>query len=474
MPRGMIEILCTVSGRARAARPARGRPRGGRSVRARQRLRTRLLLLQPGDDALHGLVELGAPDRVLAAPDGQQRGLVDEVGQVGAARGPPSSPARLSSSTPGPPASRRARGPAGSPGGPRGRADRPARGDRSGPARSSAGSRISGRLVAAMRMTPTRESKPSSSTRSWFSVCSRSSCATGPTPRTLPRASSSSMKMMQGALLAGLLEQVAHARGAHAHEHLDELRAADAEEGHLRLARDRPRQQRLARARRAHQEDALGHLAAQAAELLGRLVRNSMTSRELLLGLVHAGDVGEARLDLAARGRAWPCSRRWPACRPGPWSRPCGVTRTTTARPAARSAPASPAASARASPAPPRDLDGALAEVARQILVGHAHRVEALAWAPAFSGLVAALDLVRPDRDLLHAPLGDRDLEGAVGDHRGRASGHEVTHGVRDREPQGEPPDPAATLAHLRLRIACAAGPPPRTFCLPCRGSMPA
>jgi hypothetical protein len=41
--------------------------------------------------------------------------------------------------------------------------------------RRSAGSSTSGRLVAAIRMTPSLVSKPSISTRSWFSVCSRSS-----------------------------------------------------------------------------------------------------------------------------------------------------------------------------------------------------------------------------------------------------------------------------------------------------------
>ena len=69
------------------------------------------------------------------------------------------------------------------------------------PARSSAWSSTSGRLVAAMIMTPAVASKPSISTRSWLSVCSRSSwvdMAATP-PRDLPIASSSSMKTMQGA-----------------------------------------------------------------------------------------------------------------------------------------------------------------------------------------------------------------------------------------------------------------------------------
>src|SRR6059058_855864 len=71
------------------------------------------------------------------------------------------------------------------------------------PGRSSARSRTSGRFVAAMRITPFDESKPSISARSWFRVCSRSSWPpmnpVAPA-RDLPIASSSSMKMMHGAL----------------------------------------------------------------------------------------------------------------------------------------------------------------------------------------------------------------------------------------------------------------------------------
>ena len=67
------------------------------------------------------------------------------------------------------------------------------------PGRSSAGSRMSGRLVAAIRMMLSFISKPSISTSSWFSVCSRSSWPPPmPAPRWRPTASISSMKMMQG------------------------------------------------------------------------------------------------------------------------------------------------------------------------------------------------------------------------------------------------------------------------------------
>ena len=68
------------------------------------------------------------------------------------------------------------------------------------PGRSSAGSSMSGRLVAATTMTEELVSKPSISTSIWLSVCSRSSCPPpSPAPRCLPTASISSTKMMHGA-----------------------------------------------------------------------------------------------------------------------------------------------------------------------------------------------------------------------------------------------------------------------------------
>src|SRR5947208_17122958 len=60
-----------------------------------------------------------------------------------------------------------------------------------------------------------------------------------------------------------LLEHVADARGAHADEHLHEIRAADGEERHVRFASDRPRQQGLAGARRADHQNALGNTATE-------------------------------------------------------------------------------------------------------------------------------------------------------------------------------------------------------------------
>ena len=70
-----------------------------------------------------------------------------------------------------------------------------------------------------------------------------------------------------GRVLLRLLEHVAHARRAHADEHLDEVGARDREERHLRLARDRAREERLAGAGRAHHQHAARDAPAQLLEL---------------------------------------------------------------------------------------------------------------------------------------------------------------------------------------------------------------
>ena len=89
-----------------------------------------------------------------------------------------------------------------------------------------------------------------------------------------------------------LLEQVAHAGGAHTDEHLDEVGAGNAEEGHARLARNGARKQRLARARRADEQATARHLRAHG--LIFRRVRQEVLDfLHLLDSLIDAGDVGE-------------------------------------------------------------------------------------------------------------------------------------------------------------------------------------
>ena len=101
------------------------------------------------------------------------------------------------------------------------------------------------------------------------------------------------MKMMRGRDLLGLLEQLAHARGAHADEQLDELRAADREERHARLAGDRAREQRLAGAGRPDQQHAARHLAAELRKRSGSF-RNWTISCRSRFAAVEPGDVVEA------------------------------------------------------------------------------------------------------------------------------------------------------------------------------------
>ncbi len=71
-----------------------------------------------------------------------------------------------------------------------------------------------------------------------------------------------------GRVALGLVEQVTHARGADADEHLDELGTADREEGHARLTGHGSREQRLAGPRRADEQDAARDARAEGDELL--------------------------------------------------------------------------------------------------------------------------------------------------------------------------------------------------------------
>src|SRR3954468_150907 len=107
-----------------------------------------------------------------------------------------------------------------------------------------------------------------------------------------------------GRVLLGLLEEVADARRADADEHLDEVRAGDREEGNARLAGHGPREQRLAGARRAVEQDALGNARAESLELL-RVLQELLDLMELLDRLVDPRDVAEGdlwRVDAHALG----------------------------------------------------------------------------------------------------------------------------------------------------------------------------
>ena len=106
-----------------------------------------------------------------------------------------------------------------------------------------------------------------------------------------------------GRVLLALLEQVAHAAGADADKHLDEIRAGDGEERNVGFAGDGPRQQRLARARRADQQHALGNAPAELLELL-RVLQEFDDFLQLFLGFVGSGDILERGLFLLRRQQA--------------------------------------------------------------------------------------------------------------------------------------------------------------------------
>ena len=162
------------------------------------------------------------------------------------------------------------------------------------PGRSSAGSSTSGRLVAASTTTPSLPEKPSISVRIWFSVCSRSSWP--PIDAGAAARAADGVDLVdeddRRRDLARLGEQLAHAAGADADDHLDELRGAGAEERHLGLAGGGAGQQRLAGARRAGQQHALRRAGAETAVLPG-ILQEVDDLVDLGLDLVDAGDVVE-------------------------------------------------------------------------------------------------------------------------------------------------------------------------------------
>ena len=106
-----------------------------------------------------------------------------------------------------------------------------------------------------------------------------------------------------GRVLLRLVEEVAHAARADADEHLDELRAADAEERNAGLAGDGLAEERLAGAWRADEQDALGDARADGDELV-RVLQELDDLVQLLLRLVDTGDVDEGDRGLVAGEQA--------------------------------------------------------------------------------------------------------------------------------------------------------------------------
>ena len=104
---------------------------------------------------------------------------------------------------------------------------------------------------------------------------------------------------------ARLLKHVAHAAGADADEHLDEVGAGNGEERHIGFAGDRARDQRLAGAGRADQQHAARNASAQALEFSG-IAQEFDDLLQIRLGFVDAGDVveGNAAMRLGEQFRA--------------------------------------------------------------------------------------------------------------------------------------------------------------------------
>ena len=225
------------------------------------------LPLRAEHDPLQRVGEVGRVDLLVVPPRGEQRRLVDEVGEVGAdhpgrGRRDPAqidvgrerhvARVHLQDLLPPCPVGRLHR-------------DAPVEPARPEQRRSS----TSGRFVAPITITPVDESKPSISVRIWFSVCSRSSLPplkpAIPEVRERPIASSSSMNTIAGAASFACANRSRTRDGADPDDRLDELRRRHREERRVRLACDRARQQRLAGSRRPRQQHAVRDAPAEAA-----------------------------------------------------------------------------------------------------------------------------------------------------------------------------------------------------------------
>src|SRR5262249_35754927 len=93
-------------------------------------------------------------------------------------------------------------------------------------------------------------------------------------------------------------------RGADTYEHLNEVRARDGEEGHIGLAGDGARDERLAGAGRADEQHAARDASAEPLEFL-RILQELDDLLQILLRLVDAGDVleGHAAMRLVEKLR---------------------------------------------------------------------------------------------------------------------------------------------------------------------------
>src|SRR5205814_5237138 len=96
-----------------------------------------------------------------------------------------------------------------------------------------------------------------------------------------------------------LLKHVADTTRPDAHKHFNKVRAADGEEGDVRLACDRAREKRLARARRADHQHALGNAAAEFLKFF-RVAQKLDQLLHFIFGFLDAGHVAEGDLVFVA------------------------------------------------------------------------------------------------------------------------------------------------------------------------------
>ncbi len=100
-----------------------------------------------------------------------------------------------------------------------------------------------------------------------------------------------------GGVLLGLIKHVTDPGRAHADEHFHEIGAGNAEERHLGFAGDGLGEQGLTGTRRADHQHTTGNLAAKTLEF-GGITQELDQFLHFVLGLFHAGHVGEGGLDL--------------------------------------------------------------------------------------------------------------------------------------------------------------------------------
>ena len=100
-----------------------------------------------------------------------------------------------------------------------------------------------------------------------------------------------------------LFKKVTHTGCTDTDEHLDEVGATDREELNTRLAGDRLRKERFARARRAEEQHSLGDACAELVELVGGLEELD-DFLKLLLGFVRPCHIGKGHLFLIAHHEA--------------------------------------------------------------------------------------------------------------------------------------------------------------------------